>query len=60
VFCGVGIVRWSGRRTPSAARLDPRAEPSTWTSGRWSTVWVSFTTEVTTVTLSSSVPLWWV
>ena len=29
VFCGVGIVRWSGRRTASAARLDPRAEPST-------------------------------
>jgi len=29
VFCGVGIVRWSGRRTTSAARLDSRAEPST-------------------------------
>jgi drug/metabolite transporter (DMT)-like permease len=28
VFCGVAIVRWSGRRGRSAARLDARAEPS--------------------------------
>jgi drug/metabolite transporter (DMT)-like permease len=29
VFCGVAIVRWSGRRPTSTARLDARTEPST-------------------------------